>query len=201
MQGQKIVIVSCLEILKLIRFPYELEEKGGRYVVQMEIQLQLARQGTASGTLMSSRGLMSSHGSLYPLPLQRVITSTRKPCSDRAVLWCQHWASFGGRRCCSRGFLKQPLSIEECWVAARREALHPCGPERATSLCAAAKALGSCPPLAEIIVEFADSARRQLNTCSQVVCPISTAVGYEKHAGAFICNNRALLKYCKLKMV
>lgn len=200
MQAQKIVLVSCLAILKLIWFLYEVEEKGGSYVVQMEMQLQLAKQGTASGTLVSSRALMSSHGSLYPLPLQQVITSTRKPCCDRAVLWCQHQALFGSWRCCSRGFLKHSLSME-CWVAARREALHPCGLERATSLCAAPKALGSCPPLAEIIVEFADSARHQLNTCSQVVCPISTAVGYEKHARAFICNNRALLKYCKLKMV
>lgn len=133
-QGQKIVVVSCLAILMLIRFPYELEEKGGSCVVQMEIQLQLAKQGTASGTLMASRGLMSSHGSLYLLPLQRVIASTRKPCCGRAVPWCQQRAPLGSWRCCRRGFLKQPLSMEGCWAAARREALHPCGLEQATSL-------------------------------------------------------------------
>lgn len=104
----------------------------------------------------------------------------------------QRRASLGSRRGRSRGLLKQPLSAEG--------PLRPRGLQPAASLGAAARALGSCLALAEIVVEFADSARRELNTCSQVVRPISTAVGYEKHARAFICNNRALLKYCKLKI-
>lgn len=97
---------SCLAVLKLLLFPCELEEKGGSCIVQMEIQLQLAKWGTASGTPMSSRG------SLSPLPLQRVIASTQQPCFDRAVLWCQHRAPLGSWRCCSWGFLKQLLSVE-----------------------------------------------------------------------------------------
>jgi len=56
-------------------------------------------------------------------------------------------------------------------AGARHGTLHPCSPEPAALLCAAAKALGSCLTLAEIVVEFADSARRELNTCSQTVCP------------------------------
>lgn len=85
---------------------------------------------------------------------------------------------------------------------ARSEAPHPCRlePGRLAWCSCKKKALGSCLALAEIVVEFADSARRELNTCSQVVCPISTAVGYEKHARAFIRDNRALLNYCKLKI-
>lgn len=78
------------------------------------------------------------------------------------------------------------------WAAARRE--------QAASPATAARAAGSCLALAEIAVEFADSARAGLNTCSRVVCPSGTAVGYEKHAGAFVRSHRALSKYRRLKI-
>lgn len=156
---------SHLSVLKLLLFPCELEERGGSCIVQMEIQLQLAKRGTASGTPMSSRG------SLSPLPLQAghrfqpgslVLTelfcgvSTGRLWGAGAAAAGDFWSSY----CRWRGH----------WAVARSEALHPCGLEQDALLGAAAKALGSCLALAEIIVEFADSARRELNTCSQVVC-------------------------------
>lgn len=149
------------------------------------MEVQLAQTGTAPGTATSCRG------SLSPLPLQQVVAPTQQPCFDRAVLWCQHRAP--------RGFLRQLLSAEGSLGCG--QAPHPCALEQGASLPAAAKALGSCLALAEIIVEFADSARHNLNTCSQVLHPIRTAVGYEKHAVAFVCNNTALLEYCKLTII
>lgn len=180
--------MRCLAILKLLLFPCELEGKGGSCIVQMEIQLQFAKRGTASGTRCPHIVCCLSCpciGSSLP-PSSLVLTelfcgvSTGSLWAARAAAGRDFWSSY----CQQRGR----------WALARLKALHPCGLVWATLLPAAAKALGSCLALAEIIVEFADSARCELNACSQVVRPISTAVGYEKHARAFICNNRALLK-------
>lgn len=147
----------------------------------------------ASGTRPSSRAPPS------PSPLRWAITSSQQRCFDRAVLWCQHRVPLGSRH--GRDFWGSYCWWRGCWAAARHEAPQPHSLERAASPNAAAAALGSCLALAEIAVEFADSARAELSTCSQVLWPIGTAAGYEKHARAFIPNNWALSEYCELKTV
>lgn len=108
--------MSCLIVLKLLWFPWKVEEKGGSCSVQMEIQL--AKTGTTLGTAVSC------HGSLSALPLQQVVAPSQQPCSDRAVVWCQHRAPLG--------FLRQLLSAEGLWGCS--QAPHPCALERDASL-------------------------------------------------------------------
>lgn len=180
--------MRCLVVLKPLLFPCEFEGKGGSCIVQMEIQLQFAKQRTASGTrcphIVCFLSCPCSGSSLPPSSL--VLTELFCGVSTGSL-----WAAGAAA---ARDFWSSYCQWSGRCALARLKALHPSGPERATLLPAAAKALGSCLALAEIVVEFADSARCELNTHSQVVRPISTAVGCEKHARAFICNNRALLK-------
>lgn len=183
--------VSCLTILNLLVFSCELEQ-GGSCIVQMKMYLGLLSRGLLRGhrcpPVVRCLPWPCSGSSLPPSSL--VLTELFCGVSTR-LLW--------------ETALLQPGISEAAFVGGGTAGSRPGGEALASlrpwvgaSLPAAAKALGSCLALAEIVVEFADSARRELNTCSQVVCPISTAVGYEKDAGAFIRHNRPLLKYCKL---